>query len=93
MRKSRLKMVLIIARKFLGKATPKIKKEVPIWQGKRASLLNWDSTQVISSSIYSGAGTLRGVLTFCPSAQRYSNFWPALMMGQDSLVQYSVKVP
>jgi hypothetical protein len=67
--------------------------QLPIWQGNKASLLNWLSTHVISSSIYSGAGTFKGVFTFCPSAQRYSNFCPALMMGQDYLVQYSVRVP
>lgn len=53
------------------KSHPYITNTLPIWQGNKLSLLNWLSTQLISSSMYSGAGTFKGVFTFCPSAQRY----------------------
>lgn len=57
--------------KIFGEGDASIRKMVPIWQGNKLSLLNWLYTQVINSSMYSGAGTFKGVFTFWPSAHRY----------------------
>lgn len=43
--------------------------------------------------MYFGAEHLIGFLTVCPSAQWYSYFGPADMIGQLSSVQNSVMVP
>ena len=59
-----LNIVFIIVMKFFGNGTPAISTYQPIWHGNNDSLLNWFYTHVISSSMYYGAGTFRGVFTF-----------------------------
>ena len=72
--------------KFFGKGTPRA-------QGKIFSLFSWFSTQVIKKSMYSYAETFNGLLRSCPSVQRYSYFAPADIVGQDSDVQNSDRIP
>ena len=70
-----------------------ISQFLPTVDGKILSLFNWFSTHVIRYSIYSAADTFKGVLTFVPSAQRYSYLGPADITGQDSAVQNSMSIP
>merc|ERR1719174_868383 len=84
-RKSRLQMLRTTSRKLGGKGLPGV-------FGKSASLNTCPSIQVKSLSTYSGAEHWMGLVAF-ESAQRYSYFGPALILGQRSGVQNSAMLP
>lgn len=79
-------MVLTTSWKLEGKATPSF------W-GNIVSSSSWTSIQSIKYSTYFGADTSMGFFIWTPSAHLYSNFGPAVIVGQLTGVQNSVSVP